>query len=173
MNLRKNRMPVTTKSSPELAISDTPAGQRGWPGVCTSRNIIAGAMLHGQLQRNIRTLPKSPLTSYCFRLFVGLTLSLVIGYLVELLTTRLYVSDPVISILAPGAALAAVVVGFCVNSLRRDHAALLVFLPPLTLFCDSWYELARGWSPSWSRLSQNDYVMNNLFGPMCGDTECL
>ena len=98
---------------------------------------------------------------------------MLIGYPVELLANRFYAGNPVIAAIAPGVAFVAGLLGFSFNLRRRNLSAAFVFVVPVLLFLDSWRELTTTWSPSWSRQSQRDYVMNNLFGPACGNTECL
>lgn len=139
------------------------------------RGTIASRPQVAQMFEQVADRPRrqSRLRSYCFHLFVGLTLSLSIGLIVELITSKLYADYRVSSTLAPGMTLVAGIVGFGLNSSRRDRTALFVFLPPLIFFCDSWYGLTTSWSPSWSSVSRYDYVMNNLFGPMCNESECL
>lgn len=116
---------------------------------------------------------RSPLLAYCLHLLLAFPVSLLFGFIVESLTSRLYASNRVIAAFAPSAAAVAGLSGFWFTLIRRDRSAVFVFVPPLLLFIESWSELTRAWNPSWSRQSHADYVMNNLFGPACSDTECL
>jgi len=125
--------------------------------------------MHARTARWLR----SPLPFYCFHLLVAFPIALLFGSLFEVLVGRLYSGSPVLAALAPAAACAAGLAGFFLNRIRRDMSASFVFVPPLLFFADSWYELTRGWSPSWSKQSHTEYVMDNLFGPACANTECL
>jgi hypothetical protein len=116
---------------------------------------------------------RSFVLSYCFHSLLAFPVSLVPGFIFEYFVSGLYADNRTIAAFAPGAALVAGLCGLLLNSIRRDQSAVFVFVPPLLYFLDSWYELTKAWSPSWSKQSHSEYVMNNLFGPSCANTECL
>lgn len=119
---------------------------------------------------------RSPLLSYCLHLLLAFPVSWLSGFMVESLTNGLYAGNRVLAAFGPVAAVVAGLAGFWFNLGRRDVSAVFVFVPPLLVFIDIWYELRRAWNPSWSKQSRADYVMNNLFGPACSSissTECL
>lgn len=113
--------------------------------------------------------------SYCFHLFFGFLPALLLGFIAEVILDPFYARDGIMATLAPGGAVIALIVGFSFNSVRRDSCALFIFLPPALVFLVGWHALAANWSPTWSHESRNEYVVNNLFGPLskCGGTECL
>ena len=113
---------------------------------------------------------KRLLWAACFHTLVALPLALVVGGFAQWLIDGLAGANRLASHfwLAPAVA---VVFGF--GLIRRDGTGVLAFGLPAVVFLASWYELYHAWSPSWSKLSRTEYVKNNLFGPSCGDTECL
>lgn len=116
---------------------------------------------------------RSRLLPYCLHLLVAFPVSWLFGLIVEYLMGGLYAGSRVLAAFGPSAAVVAGLFGFWFNSKRRDVSAVFVFVPPLLAFIGSWYELTKAWNPSWSKQSHADYVINNLFGPACSDTECL
>lgn len=114
-----------------------------------------------------------PIWSFAFHLFLGFPLALLAGSALELFARGLYADNRVWSVLHPGAALVAGLLGFGINWKKRDIAATFVFVLPLLFFWVSWSNSVHYWSPEWSHMSHDEYVMNSLFGPSCGDQECL
>lgn len=113
---------------------------------------------------------KRSLLAFCFHTCVTLPLAMMAGGFLQWSAGALVGTSALISHLW---LLVAVAFGFGVSLVRRDRAGSLVFVLPAVMFMDSWYELYRTWSPTWSKLSRTEYVNNNLFGRSCGDTECL
>src|SRR5262245_33681184 len=110
------------------------------------------------------------LLAFCFHACIALPLAFMVGGFLQWMVGGLVGTSVLISHLW---LLVAVVVGFGVSLVRRDRAGLFVFALPAAIFLNSWYGLHRAWSPTWSKQSRTEYVNNNLFGPSCGDTECL
>ncbi|HWF47671.1 MAG TPA: hypothetical protein VG168_11750 [Bryobacteraceae bacterium] len=114
-----------------------------------------------------------PFWAYGFHLFIGFPLAMLAGVALEPISRPLYADGRVWSVLQPGAAIVAGFAGFGINLKKRNMVAAFVFILPLLLFWLSWYDAVHYWSPKWSNMSHDEYVMNSLFGPSCGDEECL
>ena len=114
-----------------------------------------------------------PLKSYCFHILICFPLALFVGQISEHLTRHIYEGDRIWTVLEPGAAVFTGFAAFGINWKRGDIAAAFVFVPPVLLFWLSWYDAVHYWSPIWSNLTHDEYVVNSLFGPSCGDQECL
>ena len=113
------------------------------------------------------------LASLAFHLFIGVTLSLLIGSLAEVYTSRLYSDNQVLMGMGQARDLLRVQSGSgSIQSgatFRRGSFSCRL----CSSFAKACMSLRGSGVPSWSHQSRSEYVMNNLFGPACGDTECL
>lgn len=56
------------------------------------------------------------------------------------------------------------VMGYCLNRVRRDSAATLVFIPALLLVADAVYEGAGVWTPALTTSSHLRFVVDDVLG---------
>jgi hypothetical protein len=55
----------------------------------------------------------------------------------------------------------------------KDRSAVFAWIPACLLFLWGAYGTISSWSPKWSAKTHWQYVTNTLFGPNCGDSECI
>jgi hypothetical protein len=63
--------------------------------------------------------------------------------------------------------------GFFATRKLQDHSAIYAWIPAFLLFALAASDPIRLWAPSWSHVTHWQYFTNTMFGPHCGDTECL
>jgi hypothetical protein len=56
---------------------------------------------------------------------------------------------------------------------RHARGALFAWIPAFLLFAWDATSTITTWGPSWSHMTRWEYLMNYLFGPNCGSSECL
>jgi hypothetical protein len=66
-----------------------------------------------------------------------------------------------------------VVIAICTTRALRDRAAIFAIVPSFLLFALASMDPISSWELSWSHMTHWQYFKNTMFGPNCGDSECL
>src|SRR5437016_3319411 len=109
---------------------------------------------------------KAWMLRYLFHIALVLPIAMLIGFVFDGAFGRFYYSTTFRQ-LALCAIFMAGVSGFGVTLLRRQAAALFVWVPPLVLLLYVGCSLAIRWDSAWAERSRFQYVWNSLFGPNC------
>lgn len=130
-------------------------------------------------KRLVNTVSRQPtirwkawILTYLFHVALVLPIAMLIGFVFDMALGRYYYWTRFRQ-LALCAIFMAGVSGFGVTLLRRQAAAIFVWVPPLFLLLYVGYSLATGWDSAWADSSRFQYVWNSLLGPNCTTQECV
>ncbi len=108
-----------------------------------------------------------------YLLQVGIILPVIfIGFIFDAFYDRIYYST-VLQELALFSVLFAGIAGFWITRVRRQSAALLVWIIPFAWLIYTAFSLAASRNRAWADTSRVQYVWTSLFGPACSDEECI